>query len=115
MLFDIPSSFQINSPLLLCLATISIQTYPDFSCSPLMDLGPLILRAPNLAAFELWDKDEMDAIGSRTVIESDERLVPNHSLLVRLFWNEDLICEWNGTLFMREWNTQTVKRKELGG
>jgi hypothetical protein len=42
-----------------------------------MYLDPLILRAPILAAFELWDKDAMDAIG--IVIESDERLAPNNS------------------------------------
>lgn len=74
---DTPSSFHTNSPPLPCLTTISIRAYPGFFYSPLMSLGPLILRAPGLASFELCDSDAMEAV--RTLIESDERFAPNLS------------------------------------
>ena len=82
-----PRTHDENRLFIPCLMTLLIGPYGDLPYCPLTSVGPVIQHAPNLAAFELWDSDAMDAI--RALLGSDERLLscsyPNLRLIRVVF------------------------------
>ena len=86
-------------PFIPCLTTFSTGPHEDFPYSPLSSVGPVIEHAPNLAAFELWDSDAMDAI--EALLASDERLplgcsYPNLRLIRVVFSSRSLTTQLHG-------------------